>query len=116
VVYHLHSATADTIKSKTFKAYYLNRNRFLMMFKNFSGKDLWRGLLLVPKSFLEKDKSDKDGRDDEINKNKQNTTDRVSKNKIRMIGVLVRISGSLLFNMPKIIQQRRLIQSRALIR
>jgi GT2 family glycosyltransferase len=55
VVYHLHSATADTIKSKTFKAYYLNRNRFLMMFKNFSRKDLKKGLLLTPKSFLNKD-------------------------------------------------------------
>ncbi len=116
VVYHLHSATADTIKSKTFKAYYLNRNRFLMMLKNFPRNSLWKGILQIPKSYF-KSKDDEGEQKSTKNKNinKQNKATEIPKSKIKMIGVMTRMVYSLLFNTPRIIQQRRLIQSRTLI-
>ena len=110
VVYHLHSATADTIKSKTFKAYYLNRNRFLMMFKNFPRKLLWKGLLRVPKSYL-KSRDSKAGQKNIKKNNKHGKIIDIIKNKIIMTGVMTRVIGNLLLNLPKIIYQRRQIQN-----
>ena len=110
VVYHLHSATADTIKSKTFKAYYLNRNRFLTMFKNFPRKLLWKGLLRVPKSYL-KFTDGKSGQKNIKKNNKQGKVISMIKNKIIMTGVMTKVIGNLLLNLPKIIYQRRQIQN-----
>jgi cellulose synthase/poly-beta-1,6-N-acetylglucosamine synthase-like glycosyltransferase len=116
VVHHVHSATTDGMAS-SFKAYYLNRNRFLMMFKNFPGKILWKGLWLVPRSYF------KNG---EGNKNKQNVGNgkfnsgqangkKLILAKVKMIGVMMKVGGSVILNLPKLIWQRRQIRKRALI-
>jgi hypothetical protein len=49
-VFHLHSATAKRVSG--LKAYYLNRNRFYVIFKNFPLKYLLLALLLTPARYL----------------------------------------------------------------
>ncbi len=115
VVHHLHSATADTIKSKTFKAYYLNRNRFLMMLKNYPKNLLWRGMLQVPKSYLKFKETEEEQKNIKKSNNQSKIVNTI-KNKIRMIGVMTKVIFSLLFNLSKIISQRRRIQDRILVK
>ena len=121
VVHHFHSATTDEMPS-SFKAYYLNRNRFLMMFKNFPGKILWKGLTLVPRSYFNR-KQETVGRIQETSKF-QKTKDTLCRwksgkqmviKKIKMIGVMIKVCGSGIFNLPKLIWQRRQIQKNRLI-
>ncbi len=116
VVWHLHSATADTIKSKTFKAYYLNRNRFFMMIKNFPGDLLWRGLKLVPKSYFENsskggDKNKIIGDDNRRIKTKTKLYTEIGR-KIVMIWVMAKVGCSLFLNSWRLWQERGYIQGR----
>lgn len=116
VVWHLHSATADTVKSKTFKAYYLNRNRFFMMIKNFPGDLLWRGLKLVPKSYFENsskggDKNKIIGDDNRRIKIKTKLYTEIGR-KIVMIWVMAKVGWSLFFNGWRLWRKRRCIQGR----
>ena len=116
VVWHLHSATADTVKSKTFKAYYLNRNRFFMMIKNFPGDLLWRGLKLVPKSYFENsskggDKNKIIGDDNRRIKIKTKLYTEIGR-KIVMIWVMTKVGWSLFFNGWRLWRKRMYIQKR----
>jgi len=146
VVWHLHSATADKINQQkkaekpgvsAFKAYYLNRNRFLMMLKNFPNKMLWRGLWLVPKSYFNNNSVDRNSESSKKqgysqgdknsfsagNKkdNEQNKYTLIGgsifnqkiKNiwrKKRMVVVLAKVAGSLIVNLPRVTKQRKIIR------
>ncbi len=124
VVWHLHSATADTVKSKTFKAYYLNRNRFFMMLKNFPGDLLWRGLKLVPRSYF-KNKNDEDG-DENKNENvsvgdsnngadiKTELGTKISR-KIIMVWVMTKVGCSLFLNSWRLWRKKVHIQRRRVV-
>ncbi len=119
VVWHLHSATVDTVKSKTFKAYYLNRNRFFMMLKNFPGKLLWSGLKLVPKSYFKNENNgDGDKNEDEIVNNGNEKVKSKTKSDIKiarkviMVWVMTKVGWSLFFNSWRLWRKRRYIQRR----
>ncbi len=122
VVWHLHSATADTVKSKTFKAYYLNRNRFFMMLKNFPSKLLWRGLKLVPRSYFkngnnrdgDKNKDEIVNNDNEKVKSKTKSDIKIAR-KVIMVWVMTKVGWSLLFNSWRLWQERRYIQKRRMV-
>ena len=108
VVWHIHSGTASPFSF--FKAYYLNRNRFLMMLKNYPLELLCKGLLLVPKSYFNLAKTSKGKKyiyGDKIKPRKAR--------KIRMIGVLSKAVCSISWNLPKIIKQRHNIQKNKLV-
>ncbi len=154
VVWHLHSVTADnvkklssktgtknsSIKSKNFKAYYLNRNRFLMMLKNFPRKLLWRGLLLVPGSYFGNKNNRGNGRSKKDEKNKRSVRNNVDKQgdknkrylehkenkqrkvgggsfirKIIMVGVMIKVGGNFIWNACKIWKQRERILKNKII-
>jgi GT2 family glycosyltransferase len=111
VVWHLHSATAEPFSF--FKAYYLNRNRFLMMLKNYPRPFLWRGLWRIPASyfkFLQTAKGKKyiQGRD-------KTSFLKKTVRKIKMIGILIRVIGNIFWHCPKIFKQRKIIQKNKLI-
>ena len=116
IIWHLHSVTADTVKSKTFKAYYLNRNRFLMMLKNFPGELLWRGLRLVPKSYFKNESNgdgdeNKDGVVNNMVKSKTKSDIKIAR-KVIMVWVMTKVGWSLFFNSWRLWQERKYIQKR----
>ena len=106
IVWHIHSATKTP---SSFKAYYLNRNRFLMMLKNFPWKFLWKGLLLTPKSYFKFTKTNKSKKYIQGNKTEKKIRKKTIR-KIKIVWVMVKVSCNLLFNFPKVFWQRRSIQ------
>jgi GT2 family glycosyltransferase len=105
-VWHLHSATAEPFSF--FKAYYLNRNRFLMMLKNYPRTFLWRGLIRVPGSYLRFLQTAK-GKKYIQGKNQTSFFKKIIR-KIKMLGVLSRVIGNIFWHCPLIIKQRKKIQ------
>ena len=112
VIWHIHSGTASPFSF--FKAYYLNRNRFLMMLKNYPFELLCKGLLLVPKSYFNLAKTSKGKKYIYGNKRKLRRTEKFIR-KIKMIGVLSKAGCSIFWSLPKTIKQRHQIQKIKLV-
>jgi len=100
-VFHIHSATAG--KSSLFKAYYLHRNYFLTIFKNYPCcllmKTLfwrfWSYLQLVANVFRKK---------------KRETEFVKGYSKFQVASVILRAWGSVIANLPNILKKRNFIQ------
>ncbi len=111
VVYHIHSATASPFS--LFKAYYLNRNRFLMIFRNCPKGLLKRTLEMVPQSYLSflKTKKEKNYLEGGAGKNFWQKSGR----RLAMVVVLFRVFLALLVRVPIIWRERQVIQKRATV-
>jgi len=94
-IYHRHSVTADNLQSSTFKAYYLNRNRFLFILKNFPLAFLKRAGRLLPTSYR---RSSGSAATDSRNRANMSRKSRNWRRKLIMIGVLFKVLLSLIFH------------------
>ncbi len=101
IVYHVHSATA--VSHSLFKSFYMNRNRFYVMLKNYPFGYLVKAVILTPIRYLMLANSMriKKGPSHELKKNVG-----ISKT----IGVTLKAWGSAVWHTPRMIKKRRAIQ------
>jgi len=106
IVWHVHSGS--TGKSSLFKAYYLHRNHFFAIFKNYPTGIMmrvlgWRFLSYARLIF------------DIFQKNKKASEYATGQGKIRIALTILRAWGSVIYNLPGIIEKRRLIQKNKIV-
>jgi hypothetical protein len=106
IVYHIHSATGKSYSP--FKSYYVNRNRFFVIIKNFPKTFLIKNIILTPLRYLRLIDSiiKKKGPSYKL---KENT------NSIQPVIIVLKGWSSVLMNLPSILIKRRNIQKNKVV-
>jgi len=100
-IFHVHSGTAG--KASLFKAYYLHRNYFFTVFKNYPAGIM---IKVLAKRFLSYVRLVFNV----FRKKKKETEFVEGYNKFQVAGVILKAWGSVIINFPEIIKKRKIIQ------